>query len=256
MKCFPWFSFYVSSSDDTKCCITSHDGNLGKYGNGNEIPYRSLAYNYGKDFLIFDFNPKLVTNEIGNWVAHMIHDGCLKASIYKNEADGEFEKMLKKSIKNIGYYGEENFKFKTIEDIDQYAKKADELQQQITELYKPADAVSKEWAKMLHSSKNIQKGSEEFIIFQTKIQHHIQWHNEELSRIKPIITKLRQEFAKKWMETESEEYRKMADFGECVEAGILSMMQRASKRLISEAVRLSATSQTGEQKSAEKIKKR
>ena len=74
----------------------------------------------------------------------MIHDGCLKASIYKNEADGEFEKMLKKSIKNIGYYGEENFKFKTIEDIDQYAKKADELQQQITELYKPADAVSKE----------------------------------------------------------------------------------------------------------------
>ena len=72
VKCFPWFSFYVSPNDDTKCCITNHDGNLGEYGNGNEIPYRSLAYNYGKDFLIFDFNPKLVTNEIGNWVAHMI----------------------------------------------------------------------------------------------------------------------------------------------------------------------------------------
>lgn len=108
---------------------------------------------------------------------------------------------------------------------------------------------------MLHSSKNIQKGSEEFVIFQTKIQHYIQWHNEELGRIKPIITKLRQKFAKKWMETESEEYREMADFGECVEAGILSMMQRTSKKLISEAVRLSATSQTGEQKSAEEIKK-
>ena len=54
VKCFPWFSFYVSPNDDTKCCITNHDGNLGEYGNGNEIPYRSLAYNYGKDFFIFD----------------------------------------------------------------------------------------------------------------------------------------------------------------------------------------------------------
>lgn len=238
VKCFPWFSLYVSSKDDTNCCITSHGGNLEGYGNGSEIPYRSLAYNYGKDFIIFDFIPGLTTDEIEDWVAHVVEHGCLKASVYRNEANDEFEKMLKKSTKNIDYYGEENFKFKTIEEIDQYAKEANELQQQITELYKPADSIRKEWAKMLRSAKDIQKGSEEFVAFQKKIQHYIQRHNEELARIKPIVTKLRQKFAEKWMEQESEGYREMADFGECVEAGILALRLKKEQ----------------EQKSAEEIK--
>ena len=54
VKCFPWFSFYVSAMD-TKGVVTSHGGDLKYYGNGSEIPYRSLAYNYGKNFIIFDF---------------------------------------------------------------------------------------------------------------------------------------------------------------------------------------------------------
>ena len=45
VKCFPWFSFYVSAMD-TKGVVTSHGGDLKYYGNGSEIPYRSLAYNY------------------------------------------------------------------------------------------------------------------------------------------------------------------------------------------------------------------
>ena len=43
VKCFPWFSFYVSAID-TKGVVTSHGGDLKYYGNGSEIPYRSLAY--------------------------------------------------------------------------------------------------------------------------------------------------------------------------------------------------------------------
>ena len=65
-----------------------------------EIPYRSLAYNYGKNFIIFDFTPELGTDEIGEWVAHVIENGRLKASFYRKDADDEFEKMLKKN-KNI-----------------------------------------------------------------------------------------------------------------------------------------------------------
>ena len=40
VKCFPWFSFYVSAMD-TKGVVTSHGGDLKYYGNGSEIPYRS-----------------------------------------------------------------------------------------------------------------------------------------------------------------------------------------------------------------------
>ena len=69
VKCFPWFSFYVSAMD-TKGVVTSHGGDLKYYGNGSEIPYRSLAYNYGKNFIIFDFMPELCSDEIGEWAAH------------------------------------------------------------------------------------------------------------------------------------------------------------------------------------------
>lgn len=122
VKCFPWFSFYVSAMD-TKGVVTSHGGDLKYYGNGSEIPYRSLAYNYGKNFIIFDFMPELCSDEIGEWAAHVIENGRLKASFYRKDANDEFEKMLKKSTKNIGYYGDGSFKFKTLEDVNQYAKR-------------------------------------------------------------------------------------------------------------------------------------
>ncbi len=149
VKCFPWFSFYVSAMD-TKGVVTSHGGDLKYYGNGSEIPYRSLAYNYGKNFIIFDFRPELDSDEAGEWAAHVIENGRLKASFYRKDANDEFEKMLKKSTKNIGYYGDDNFKFKTLEDVNQYAKEANALRCQITDMYKPANAIMREWSKTLH----------------------------------------------------------------------------------------------------------
>lgn len=225
VKCFPWFSFYVSAMD-TKGVVTSHGGDLKYYGNGSEIPYRSLAYNYGKNFIIFDFTPELGTDEIGEWVAHVIEDGHLKVSLYRKDADDEFEKMLKKSTKNIGYYGDGNFKFKTLEDVNQYAKEANALRCQITDMYKPANAIMREWSKTLHESKNLEKGSEEYAAFQEKVHGFIKRHDEELAKIKPIISKLNKDFVDKWIEKDSEEYLKMSDFGESVEAGILTLKFR------------------------------
>lgn len=225
VKCFPWFSFYVSAID-TKGVVTSHGGDLKYYGNGSEIPYRSLAYNYGKNFIIFDFTPELCTDEIGEWAAHVIENGHLKASFYRKDADDEFKEMLKKSTKNIGYYGDDNFKFKTLEDVNQYAKEANALRCQITDMYKPADAIMREWFKTLHESKNLEKDSEEYAAFQKKVQGYIKQHDKELAKIKPIISKLNKDFADKWIEKDSEEYLKMSDFGESVEAGILALKCR------------------------------
>ena len=76
--------------------------------------------------------------------------------------------MLKKSTKNIGYYGDDNFKFKTLEDVNQYAKDANALRCQIADMYKPADAIMREWSKTLHESKTLEKDSEEYAAFQKK----------------------------------------------------------------------------------------
>ena len=186
----------------------------------------SLAYNYGKNFIIFDFTPEFCTGEIGEWAAHVIENGRLKASFYRKDADDEFEKMLKKSTKNIGYYGDDNFKFKTLENVNQYAKEANALRCQIADMYKPADAIMREWSKTFHESKNLEKGSEEYAVFQKKVQDYIKRHDEELAKIKPIISKLKKDFADKWIEKDSEEYLKMSDFGESVEAGILTLKCR------------------------------
>lgn len=134
--------------------------------------------------------------------------------------------MLKKSTKNIGYYGDDNFKFKTLEDVNQYAKDANALRCQIADMYKPADAIMREWFKTVHESKNLKKNSEEYAAFQKKVQGYIKRHNEELAKIKPIISKLNKDFADKWIEKDSEEYIKMSDFGESVEAGILALKCR------------------------------
>ena len=225
VKCFPWYSFDVMSLSP-EGSIGGHGGNLKYYGNGSEIPYRSLAYNYGKNFIIFDFNPALDPNDGSDWVAHVIKDGLLKASVYKENAGDEFEEILKKNRKNISYYGGGNFKFKSIADVNQYAVESDELMKKIKELHKPVDKIMREWMDALKEGKyrNLKKGTPEYEELSSRLDDQFSAkYDAENKKVKPIIGKLRQEFAKKWTESESEYYLKMSDFGECIEAGILTL---------------------------------
>ena len=224
VKCFPWYSFDVMSLTPAGS-VGGHGGSLKYYGNGSEIPYRSLAYNYGKSFIIFDFNPDLDPNDGSNWVAHVIEDGLLKASVYKEDAGEEFEEMLKRSRKNISYYGGGNFKFKSIADINQYAVESDELMKKINKLHETADKIMREWMKTLkeYRSRNLKKDTPEYTEIRSRLDQFSKRHDTETDRIEPVIKKLRQDFAEKWTESESEEYLKMSDFGESIEAGILTL---------------------------------
>lgn len=225
VKCFPWYSFDVMSLSP-EGSIGGHGGNLKYYGNGSEIPYRSLAYNYGKNFIIFDFNPALDPNDGSDWVAHVIEDGLLKASVYKENAGDEFEEILKKNRKNISYYGGGNFKFKSIADVNQYAVESDELMKKIKELHKPVDKIMREWMDVLKEGKyrNLKKGTPEYEELSSRLDDQFSAkYDAENKKVKPIIGKLRQDFAEKWTESESEDYLKMSDFGECIEAGILTL---------------------------------
>ena len=64
VKCFPWYSFDVISLSP-EGSIGGHGGKLKYYGNGSEIPYLSLAYNYGKNFIISRRSFVLVKSENG-----------------------------------------------------------------------------------------------------------------------------------------------------------------------------------------------
>lgn len=224
VKCFPWYSFDVMSLTPSGS-IGSHGGNLRYYGNGSRIPYRSLAYNYGKNFIIFDFNPDLGTNDGSNWAAHVIEDGILKTSVYKEDADNEFEKMLKRSRKNISYYGDGNFKFKSIADVNQYAAESNKLMKKIDELHETADKIMREWFNALQEGRvrNLKKGTPEYAELSSRLDQFSIRHQAEIDRTEPEVRKLRQDFAEKWSESEAEAYLKMSDFGESIEAGILTL---------------------------------
>lgn len=244
VKCFPWHSFDVMSLTPSGS-IGSHGGNLKYYDNGSKIPYRSLAYNYGKNFIIFDFNPDLDPNDSSNWVAHVIEDGLLKASVYKEDAGKEFEEMLKKSRKNISYSGGGDFKFKSIADVNQYAAEADELMKKIDKLHETADKIMREWFDALQEIRvrNLKKGTPEYAELSSRLDQFSIRHKSEIDRTKPEIRKLRQDFAEKWTESEPEDYLKMSDFGESIEAGILTLIlkkeqEKESAEEIEEAKRL------------------
>lgn len=224
VKCFPWYSFDVMPLAQVGF-INGHGGSLAYYCNGSKIPYRSLAYNYGKNFIIFDFNVDLDPNDGSSWVAHVIEDGILKASVYKEDAGDEFEEMLKRSRKNISYYGGGNFNFKSIADINQYAVESDELMKKINKLNEPADKIMREWMKTLkeYRSRNLKKDTPEYTEIRSRLDQFSKRHDTETDRIEPVIKKLRHDFAEKWIESESEDYLKMSDFGESIEAGILAL---------------------------------
>lgn len=224
VKCFPWYSFDVMPLAQAGF-INGHGGSLAYYGDGSKIPYRSLAYNYSKNFIIFNFNPDLDPNDGSNWVAHVIEDGLLKASVYKEDAGEEFEEMLKRNCKNISYYGGGNFKFKSIADVNQYTIESDELMKKINKLHEPSDKIMREWMNALkeYRSKNLKKGTPEYTEMSLQLKQFPDRHNAEMEKIKSTLEKLRQDFAKKWTESKSEDYLKMSDFGESIEAGILTL---------------------------------
>lgn len=155
----------------------------------------------------------------------MIEDGLLKASVYKENAGKEFEEILKRSHKNISYYGGSNFKFKSIADVNQYAVESDELMKKTKKLHETADKIMREWFDALKEVrlKNIKKGTPEYAELSSKMDQFSIRHTAETDRIKPEIEKLRQAFAEKWTENESEDYLKMSDFGKSIESGILTL---------------------------------
>lgn len=249
VKVFPWYSFYPSSLSESP--VTGHGGNLRYYSSKAEkeedkkalesfcknknsfsdntlkdmdddkVPYHSLAYNYGKDFIIIDFRPDLSDDP---WVAHVIKDGRIKKTVYASKVDKEFENDLKDTGRVVDYWGEGGFNFKTPDDIKRYMDENDAMIKHIHKVQEKCDLIWKEYMGVISGIGRLDKNSDEFKERKEKAKEIHKRYVEEYDRIAPETTKIRQEFTDKWI-VECDDV-KMNIFGEWVEAGILLLKNK------------------------------
>lgn len=211
VKCFPWVSLY---NDE----ITYHGGDLKYYGNRDEVPYRKPHYNYGKNFIILDFN-RFPESEYDNYdyVLHIIVDGKVKKT-FKDKI-GRIDWANNEMV--VGYYGEllninsnqEVLDF--IEDQREYRKKYDVLNAHWNELFK-------ESMKYFTGFGLLDKDSEESKIRRENIEKLHELMDKERERIQPSVDALDREMAKWFVDTSN--IKDLIDFGDYISAYNISYL--------------------------------
>lgn len=140
IKCFPWVYYknYSLSEDGLNFVM----GTFTNYETGKKIPYRSLPYNYGKDFMILDENPEVYDydelDESIHYVVHVIRNGFVMGSYLDTDIPYDF----KDNNCVLGYYGEKlniNSQQEVLEYIaakKQYKKDLDRVTERSRECFK------------------------------------------------------------------------------------------------------------------------
>lgn len=200
VKCFPWVSLYHGE-------ITYHGGDLKYYGNGSEVPCRTAHYNYGKNFVILDYN-RFPDSDYSDYdyYLHIIENRKVK-------------KTLKDTIKGIkwdknqtvvSYYGE-MLNIHSDQDIldfiqfqRDYADKRENIRSHWNELFK-------EMSKTMCGIGTLNPESEERKMRLQKFDEIHKLMHEEEERIKPEMEALN-ETVKKWFVDTS-------DIDDCIRLG-------------------------------------
>lgn len=109
VKCFPWITYQYDKNSDIR--FWNHGGSLKNFNNTDAVPYRSLCYNYHKDFNILDLHPTALPFDNGI-VLHVIRNGKVKESITIVNNTSLIPKELQEHISDylstahtIGYTG-------------------------------------------------------------------------------------------------------------------------------------------------------
>lgn len=96
VNCFPWSSYCMPGMP-----INEHHGSMKQFENGDNVPYRSLSYNHGKNFVVLDVNPQ---NEDLSFAAHIIQDGKLVKSVWSDDIDDLDNYMHHRVVGSDWYY--------------------------------------------------------------------------------------------------------------------------------------------------------
>lgn len=185
VKCFPWVSLYNNE-------ISYHGGDLKYYGLGDEVPYKTPYYNYGKNFIVLDIN-KYPESDFWSYdyIIHVIVDGKVKDT-FKNKI-GEIDWNTNEHV--VGYSGE-LINAHSPEDVISYI----EAQRKYWTEY---ENVRSHWRELLKKSMEyingiglLDKDSEERKFRETKLNEIHELMDIEYERIAPELKRLSEEFSK------------------------------------------------------------
>lgn len=120
---------------------------------GDTVPSKTLYYNYGSDFLIFDE----IGEEEDNIIIHYIKDNKVEKTFYLKDFDelnkSDFEKM-----QIISYYGK-RLNIKNVTKIYNYKKEFEEKMNRIEDSYKNTTFTINELVKNRHTLNILNKKS-------------------------------------------------------------------------------------------------
>lgn len=223
VKCFHEITYHYIKSNDIH--LWKHGGSLKSFDDNDTVPYRSLCYNYHKDFNILDLHPTALPFDNGI-VLHIIRDGKVKESIELDDTN-LIPKELQERISDylstahtIGYTGYPELNVHSYSEMlafyNENKARLETLEDMRTESYRLMNAWAKSVRK-LHDQilSNTQRTQIQNDINQLKAAYH-----GERKRIKPEINELNMTFINKWSIPKSNELNKYISFGEWITAGL------------------------------------
>lgn len=191
-KCFPWVS-YDSKKDE----IWVHGGSLYSYEIGADVPYKSVNYNYGKNFVILVFNKYPDCTYCNyDYIIHVIDNGIVKDSFTNEIGDIDWEN----NDTVVGYSGE-LLSIKNSKNIEDYIASQ-------RKYWTEYEKVRYHWNELFGKSMKcftglglLDKESKERKEREKEILRLDNLMHEETMRIEPELERLESEHAKWFVDT-------------------------------------------------------
>lgn len=226
-KVFPWYTF-----SDTFNQIDGHGGNLKYYGNGDNIPYRSLSRNYTKNFIILDIDvfEFLGCQSEHECIMHIIEDGILRKTVYPSEFSENINGYISSANYIISGYGEFIGNIHSVDDVYKYKN---DLKIQALEKQESNRCRQIALSQILHELRELKDIKENTKEYKEKIAaiNEMQKNLDEQSKAaESKIKKINEKFFRLWG-IDNEEYHMYENFGMWIEAGIfiLNAIERYQK---------------------------
>lgn len=183
VKCFPRVYLYKEE-------IGCSGGGLKCFNNGAEVPYKAPHYNYGKNFVILDYN-RFPDSKYDNYdyIIHVIVDGKVKRTF--RDKIGRID--WKKNECVVGYYGE-LFNVKSNEEILAFIKDQREYKKRLEKINTHWNELFAKSMKYFTGLGLVEKDSKEYKLRWSKIEKCHILMDEEKARIKPEEDALNKEY--------------------------------------------------------------
>lgn len=225
VKCFPWITYQYDKDSDIR--FWSHGGSLKNFNDNDAVPYRSLCYNYHKDFNILDLHPTALPFDNGI-VLHAIRDGKVKESItielddtssIPDELQERISGYLTKAH-TIGYTGYPDLNVHSYYDMLAFYNESNAHLEKLANIRKESHRRMNAWTKSVRKLHNQDLSDAQRNQIQNDVNQLKTAYDDERKRIAPEIDTLNMEYINKWYVPTSSELNKYISFGKWITAGL------------------------------------